>query len=235
MSRNSRTGQFPPPDLPNTARLMAIFKGLHGHFGPRHWWPAETPFEVVVGAILTQNTAWCNVEYAIVNLRTGGALTPAALLAMERSALEALVRPAGYFRQKAARLQGFAGYLQRQHHGNLQGWLSQPLAGVRTELLTLPGIGPETADSILLYAGNRPTFVVDAYTRRLFGRLHFMIGSEPYDQIRALFMDALPADAALFNEFHALIVQECKTFCRKTPRCLSCPLHQLCPSALFSN
>ena len=213
------------------ARLMTIYQCLLDHFGPRHWWPAETPFEVVVGAILTQNTAWRNVEYAIANLRGAGALTPAAVLALGPSELEILVRPAGFFRQKTARLQGLVRYLRDRHEGDLQGWLKQPLAALRTELLSLPGIGPETADSILLYAGGRPSFVVDAYTRRLFGRLGLLTGVEPYDQIRALFMGALPAEVALFNEYHALIVAECKSYCRKTPLCRSCPLFQHCPAA----
>ena len=215
-----------------SSQLLAIYALLHRHFGPRHWWPAETPFEVVIGAILTQNTAWRNVERAIANLRAAGALTPRALLKRELAELEAMIRPAGFFRQKATRLQGFARYLEAHHHGDLRGWLGRPLDLVRAELLRLPGIGPETADAILLYAGQRPSFVVDAYTRRLFGRLGLLRGSESYDQVRALFMTALPPDAELFNEFHALIVEECKACCLPRPRCPSCPLRPLCPAAL---
>ena len=215
-----------------TSQLLSIYHQLHQHFGPRSWWPAETPVEVVIGAILTQHSAWRNVEQAIANLRRAGALTPREILARERPELETLLRPAGFFRQKAARLQGFARYLEEQQAGDLAGWLSLPLEGVRGELLGLPGIGPETADAILLYAGQRPTFVVDAYTRRLFGRLGLLGGSESYQQVRHLFMAALPPDTALFNEFHALIVAECKSYCRTRPLCPSCPLRSRCPAAL---
>lgn len=214
-----------------TSRLDDVFERLLGHFGPRHWWPAETPFEVVVGAILTQNTAWRNVEYALDNLRRAGALAPAPLLALAPEELQTLLRPAGFFRQKSARLQGFIRHLAQHHDGDLETWLAGPLEAVREELLALKGIGPETADSILLYAGERPTFVVDAYTRRLFSRLGLLAGDEPYARIRDFFMEALPADAELFNEYHALIVEECKTFCRPRPDCGPCPLREICPAA----
>ncbi|AMV71146.1 endonuclease [Desulfuromonas carbonis] len=214
------------------AQLLAIFELLQHHFGPRHWWPAESPFEVVIGAILTQNTAWRNVEQAIANLRAADALTPRGILDRELAELEAMIRPAGFFRQKAARLTGFARYLEAHHHGDLPGWLGRPLDQVRAELLRLPGIGPESADAILLYAGQRPSFVVDAYTRRLLGRLGLLRGSESYHQVRSLFMTALPPDTQLFNEFHALIVEECKVYCRTRPRCPSCPLRSRCPAAL---
>jgi endonuclease-3 related protein len=211
-------------------RLLEIFNRLAAHFGPLHWWPAQSPFEVVVGAILTQNTAWRNVEYAIANLKKAGALTPAALRALERYELEALIRPAGFFRQKAERLQLFVEHLFVRHGGDLAALLTGPLETVRAELLTCKGVGPETADSILLYAGNHPSFVVDAYTRRLFTRLGLLGGSEGYESIRALFMDNLPHDTDLFNEYHALIVEECKTFCRKrAPLCPACPLLAGCP------
>ncbi len=210
--------------------LIEIFNRLAAHFGPLHWWPAQTPFEVVIGAILTQNTAWRNVESAIANLRTAGCLTPGALRETSREELEALIRPAGFFRQKAERLQLFVEHLASRHQTDLGRMLSGPLDRVRTELLTLKGVGPETADSILLYAGGRPSFVVDAYTRRLFSRLGLLNGDEGYEAIRTLFMGNLPADADMFNEYHALIVEECKTFCRKRlPRCSSCPLFACCP------
>ncbi len=210
-------------------RLMQIFDRLAAHFGPLHWWPAQTPFEVVVGAILTQNTAWRNVEYAIVNLRAAGRLSPEALRQVPCDELEALIRPAGFFRQKAERLQLFVQHLASQHQGDLGRMLSGPLDQARVELLTLKGVGPETADSILLYAGGRPSFVVDAYTRRLFSRLGLLGGEERYEEIRSLFMDNLPADADLFNEYHALIVEECKAFCRKRhPLCACCPLLCCC-------
>lgn len=212
------------------ARLREIFDRLAGHFGPLHWWPAETPFEMTVGAILTQNTAWRNVEQAIAALKTAGALEPAALLALPREALEDIIRPAGFFRQKARRLQLFASHLIDRYGGELSRMLDGPLEEVRQTLLALEGIGPETADSILLYAGGHPSFVIDAYTRRLFTRLGVLRGEKRYDQVRALFMDHLPHETDLFNEYHALIVEECKSFCRKrTPLCSDCPLHELCP------
>jgi endonuclease-3 related protein len=215
--------------MPNS-RLMQIFDRLAAHFGPLHWWPAQTPFEVVVGAILTQNTAWRNVEYAIANLRAAGVLSPAALRQLPRDELEALIRPAGFFRQKAERLQLCVEHLFTRHGGELAGMLAGPLASVRAELLCLKGIGPETADSILLYAGGHPSFVVDAYTRRLFTRLGLLHGDESYEAIRALFMRQLPAEVDLFNEYHALIVEECKVFCRKRrPLCPACPLLVDCP------
>jgi endonuclease-3 related protein len=211
-------------------RLIDIFDRLAAHFGPLHWWPAQSPFEVVVGAILTQNTAWRNVEYAIANLQEADALTPAALAGLDPSALEALIRPAGFFRQKAERLQLFARHLFARHGGELAALLAGPLETVRAELLACKGVGPETADSILLYAGGHPSFVVDAYTRRLFTRLGLLRGDEGYEATRALFMDHLPPDTDLFNEYHALIVEECKTFCRKrSPLCPACPLLAVCP------
>ncbi len=218
------------PLTPHASHLTEVFNRLAAHFGPLHWWPAQSPFEVVVGAILTQNTAWRNVEYAIANLKKAGALTPAALRAIERDELEILIRPAGFFRQKAERLQLFVEHLFARHGGDLAALLTGPLETVRAELLDCKGVGPETADSILLYAGNRPSFVVDAYTRRLFTRLSVLHGDEGYEKIRSLFMEHLPHDTDLFNEYHALIVEECKTFCRKrAPLCSSCPLLAGCP------
>lgn len=211
-----------------TASLMSIFEALLGRFGPRYWWPAETPFEVVAGAILTQNTAWRNVERAIDALKAEGPLTAETLLRLEPQRLEALIRPAGFFRQKAQRLQLFSAYLMNQYEGDLSAMLSGPLQEVRDELLRCKGIGPETADSILLYAGERPSFVVDAYTRRLFGRLGLLQGTESYDQVRFLFMSHLPHDPELFNEYHALIVEQCKQFCRVKPRCCDCCLRYDC-------
>jgi len=215
----------------NNSRLIQIFNRLAVHFGPLHWWPAESPFEVVVGAILTQNTAWRNVELAIARLRAAGALTPGAIASLSPSELEEHIRPAGFFRQKAERLQLFVTHLAGRYRGDLSAMLAGPLAQVRAELLTLKGIGPETADSILLYAGGHPSFVVDAYTRRLFARLGLLRGDEGYEMIRSLFMSVLPAETDLFNEYHALIVEECKTFCRKrSPLCSPCPLLSCCPS-----
>ncbi len=208
--------------------LIDIFNRLAEYFGPLHWWPAESPFEVVVGAILTQNTAWRNVERAIVALKEAEALSTLELVRIDRTRLESLIRPAGFFRQKAERLKLFADFLQQRCGGDLAALLAGPLEQVRAELLTLKGVGPETSDSILLYAGDRPSFVVDAYTRRLLTRVGLLGGDEKYEAIRALFMDHLPHSSELFNEFHALIVEECKTFCRVKPLCGTCPLQTVC-------
>lgn len=211
--------------------LKTVFGKLAQAYGPLHWWPAETPFEVAIGAILTQNTNWKNVEMAIDNLRRELSLTPKALAEAPREKLEELIRPSGFFRQKAERLQLLVEHLHTHHHGSLEQLLRQPLEHARNELLRLKGIGPETADSILLYAGNLPSFVVDAYTRRLFERLGHLNGNEKYEGIRAWFMTRLPQETDLFNEYHALIVEHCKRFCRKRPLCCECCLNDVCQEA----
>lgn len=210
------------------SELTEIYQQLFDRYGTRHWWPAETPFEVVIGAILTQNTNWQNVEKAICNLRDTDALSCTAICALPRDELESLIRPSGFFRQKAERLQLFSCYLRDSYQGCLQEMLQQPLDEVRRELLAQKGIGPETADSILLYAGNRPSFVVDAYTGRLFSRLGLLDGTEKYEQIRSFFMAELPVETALYNEYHAQIVIQCKEHCRKRPICPDCPLEKVC-------
>jgi len=211
-------------------RLKGIFLQLLEHFGPRSWWPADTPFEVCIGAILTQNTAWINVEKAICALKAAGALTMAGIGDMEAERLAELIRPAGYYNVKSVRIKGFVEWLRAGHNGSLDVLFSGEWPGLRTELLKVPGIGPETCDAILLYAGNKPTFVVDAYTRRLFHRLGLLPADAGYDETRRLFMGHLPGDASLFNEYHALIVEECKTFCRTRPLCDGCPLAPQCPA-----
>lgn len=208
--------------------LHHIYQRLLSHFGARNWWPAETPFEVVIGAILTQNTNWKNVEKAIANLRQAEALTTEVILGLEQETLEQLIRPSGFFRQKAVRLQLFCRYLQKHHDGSLEQLFDQEMPVVRGELLQLKGIGPETADSILLYAGRHLSFVVDAYTNRLFSRLGVLSGTEKYAAVRDLFMSRLPPDLQLYNEFHALIVIHCKDFCRKKPLCNACPCADIC-------
>lgn len=213
--------------------LLGIFALLTQHFGPQRWWPAETPFEVVVGAILTQNTAWTNVEKAIANLRKAGALSPAAISALASDELERLIRPAGFFRQKAARLQRVTTVLVSDFAGRVDRLCAGPLDAARCRLLELPGVGPETADTVLLYGARRPSFVVDAYTRRIFIRLGILTGSENYLAVRTLFMNGLPRDAALFNEYHALLVTLAKRCCRKQrPTCSSCPLRSRCSFAM---
>jgi endonuclease-3 related protein len=216
---------------PNTGPvLMRYFAAMSQNLGPMHWWPATTPFEVIVGAILTQNTSWGNVERAIANLRAAGMLTPSAISAARMAKLAALVRPSGYFRQKAKKLKAFVRFLQVEYGGSLKRMFETPTEILREKLLSVHGIGPETADSILLYAGKHPVFVVDAYTHRIFGRHGITDGKPEYESVRALFEAALPRDSQLFNEFHALVVNTGKNWCRKKePRCAECPLASLLP------
>lgn len=216
------------PISPNK-QLFTIYQTLSDHFGPRHWWPAESPFEVVIGAILTQNTAWTNVEQAIRNLKRADALTIEKLSSLPIQQFEVLIKPSGFFRQKASRLQNLAKHLQKEWQSDLSAFCRGSLDDARERLLARPGIGPETADSILLYAAGRPSFVVDAYTRRTFGRLGFLHGREEYDEIRLWFMQSLPEQTDLYNEYHALIVQLAKSYCRKNKTlCLECPLNGAC-------
>src|ERR1700730_4804547 len=208
--------------------LMRYFAAMSQALGPMHWWPAKTPFEVIVGAILTQNTSWTNVERAIANLRSAQMLTPPAIAAARLSRLAILVRPSGYFRQKAKKLKTFVRFLQREYGGSLERMFDTPTVELRVKLLSVHGIGPETADSILLYAGSHPVFVVDAYTHRIFGRHGITDGKPQYESVRAFFEGALPRDSQLFNEFHALVVNTGKNWCRKNdPRCEECPLGSL--------
>jgi len=218
--------------MSNQLSLLEIHDRLLERFGALHWWPADTPFEVCVGAILTQNTAWTNVEKAIHALKQAGLMSPDALQGCDPEKLARFIRPAGYFNLKSRRLKDFTTWLFLNHQGSLERMFAADWQELRVELLGVRGIGPETADSILLYAGDRPSFVVDAYTRRLFQRLGLLPESAGYEETRALFMNNLPQDPALFNEYHAQIVQQCKQFCRKKPLCSDCPLFDSCPSRL---
>jgi endonuclease-3 related protein len=218
------------PVLPS-GELLRYYEAMSEALGPMHWWPAQTPFEVIVGAILTQSTAWGNVELAIANLRSAQVLTPPAMLRLSTPRLSALVRPSGYFRQKAKKLKAFVRFLQVEHGGSLKRMFLIPTLELRDQLLSIHGIGPETADSILLYAGNHPVFVVDAYTHRIFGRHGITSGKPDYEKVRTLIETSIPSKPELFNEFHALIVNTGKNWCRKgAPRCEECPLRSLLPA-----
>lgn len=212
---------------------LHAYRDLLAHYGPQHWWPGETPFEVMVGAVLTQNTAWTNVERAIANLKAADALNCADILALADAELAALIRPAGYFNVKAARLKALCRFLAErgvaERPQDLAGQGS--LAELRRDLLAVHGVGEETADSILLYALDQPSFVVDAYTRRAYTRLGLLTGAEAYRDIQRLFEDHLPRELALYNEYHALIVRLGKDHCRPKPRCADCPLNSICPTA----
>jgi len=210
---------------------MQIYRRLFDAFGPQHWWPAETPFEVIVGAVLVQNTNWENVKRAIENLRQTDLLEPHALLAVPIEELEELIRPAGYFRIKAGRLRSVLRFLVERYDGSLEAMFRTPLNALRRELLAVHGVGPETADSILLYAGHLPAFVVDAYTHRIFARHGWIEYDTDYHAIQDYFQGGLPDDVPLWNEYHALLVHLGKHFCRKTrPRCAECPLSEMLPA-----
>jgi endonuclease-3 related protein len=216
-------------DVKAKASLLDIHKTLQAHFGALKWWPARHPFEVVVGAILTQNTAWKNVELAIENLRQANSLDPQTLANILTEDLEQIIRPAGYFRQKAERLKLLAQSLVTAYQGCVETLCSGSLEEARSRLLQFKGIGPETADSILLYAAKRPSFVIDAYTRRIFERLGMISGSETYTELRTYFMRELPHQEKLFNAYHAELVQLAKLYClKRQPNCIRCPLVDMC-------
>lgn len=209
-----------------TPRLRAVFRLLYEAYGPQHWWPGDSPFEVMVGAVLTQNTAWTNVVKGLERLCSRVPLDADTILSLDPSELADLLRPVGYFNVKAQRLQSFCrAYLDG---GGLEALGDLETEALREFLLDIHGVGPETADDILLYAFERPVFVVDAYTRRIFERLGTLAGGENYESIRYGFEKALGPDVSLFNEYHALIVRHGKYFCRKTPRCSECCLRELC-------
>jgi endonuclease-3 related protein len=237
-------GQMPPPGANSLRRpcpapvrlaseaLQLYYDALFRAHGSQHWWPGRTRFEVIVGAILTQNTSWTNVERAIHNLREHKLLSPTAMARVSPTRLARLIRSSGYFRQKARKLKAFVRFLRDVHRGSLTKMFRTPTTTLREQLLSVHGIGLETADSILLYAGKHPIFVVDAYTRRILERHHLARGKEPYDEIRRLFEGSLPSSAALFNEYHALIVHAGKHFCRaRAPLCDTCALQPFLPPA----
>ena len=211
-------------DLKAQAVLKLTFDKLYRHFGPQKWWPAKTPFEVIVGAILTQNTSWSNVEKAIANLRKNNLLTPKALNAVPVPRLARLIRSSGYYNQKAKKLKNFTDFLFTDYGGRLDKMFKEDHLILRAKLLGVNGIGFETADSILLYAANMPMFVVDAYTRRILSRHGLVRPDATYGEIQDHFMDNLQNDPALFNEYHALIVRLGKEFCKTDPDCRDCPL-----------
>jgi endonuclease-3 related protein len=207
--------------------LEWIYEKLFDHYGSMGWWPAKDPFEVAVGAILTQNTAWVNVERAIKNLGENGLLCPKAIFEASEEEISRLIRPAGYYRIKAKRLKEFIKFLFSKYRGEMSRMFERDPLVLRKELLGINGIGLETADSILLYAGGVPIFVVDAYTRRILSRHNLIDKGATYPEIQNLFMDNLPHDTQLYNEFHALLVQLGKEVCRKVPRCGVCPIKEL--------
>jgi len=227
---SSSVQSTPDATLPGVFR--SYFDALLAAYGPQHWWPGRTRFEIIVGAILTQNTSWANVERAIRNLRAARLLSPAAIRSAPSAKLALLLRPSGYFRQKTKTLKSFVKFLHDAHGGSLTRLFASPRQVLRDQLLSLRGIGPETADSILLYAGKHPVFVVDAYSRRILERHGLSLPRAHYEELRALFQASLPSDHQLFNEFHALIVHVGKNYCRPSnPRCSECSLSRFLPQS----
>lgn len=218
-----------PSARPAGTPLLPVYRRLRAAFGHAGWWPAESPFEVCVGAILVQNTAWANVERALDSLRRRGLLSFDALRRLPPSRLAPLVRSSGTFRVKARRLRAFLDFLGAEYGGEVERMQAEEPGRLRRKLLAVPGIGPETADSIALYACAHPRFVVDAYTRRIASRLGWLRGDEPYDEVRRFFERRLPRDAGLFNDYHAQLVTLGKRLCRLRPLCAQCPLADCCP------
>lgn len=211
--------------------LRKYYDALRAHYGPQRWWPGDTPFEVMVGAILTQNTAWTNVEKAIQNLRAHRLLEPVRLDEIDEDTLALALRPAGYFHVKAKRLKAFVRWFLERFGGSVERMRDVPPERLRAELLEVYGIGRETADSILLYALGHARFVVDAYTHRVLSR-HGYVGEETsYEEMQEIFESALPPEPKLYNDFHAQIVAVGKDFCRPHPRCEECPLRKYLPVA----
>jgi endonuclease III related protein len=210
--------------------FLNMFHAMLDALGPSCWWPAQTPFEMAVGAILTQNTNWGNVERAIGNLKAADVLSPQRLFSLPDASLAELIRPVGYFRLKAARLKNLLAFIVRELDGDLVNLANQDMDEARRWLLAIKGVGPETADSILLYGLGYPSFVVDAYTARICSRHALVPEDAGYEELRELFMDALPEDVPLYNELHALLVRVGNSWCRpRAPRCEACPLARFLP------
>ncbi len=210
--------------------LLTVYQSLFQQYGPQHWWPAETPLEMIIGAILTQSAAWTNVEKAINNLKAGADLSIEGLRSLPHDELARLIYPSGYYNVKARKAKAFVEWLSERYGGDLDRLFALDSVELRNELLSVHGVGEETADSIILYAAHKPIFVIDAYTRRIITHLGLAPQKDAYAAFQALFMDNLPRDETLFNEYHALLVQHGKAVCRKTPLCTGCCLNRLCPT-----
>jgi len=208
--------------------LLNIYHQLMAHYGPQNWWPAQEPFEVIVGAILTQSAAWGNVEKAMSNLKSAKSLSPGVLRRLPLSELARLIHPCGYYNAKALKLKSFAYWLGNHYADDLGQLLATDTHDLRQQLLSIHGIGQETADSIILYAANKPIFVIDAYTRRIINRIGLAPDNNSYTAYQAFFMDNLPADTQFFNEYHALLVCLAKNVCRSHPLCQQCCLNNIC-------
>ncbi len=211
--------------------LMKIYLELYKAYGPRNWWPGETSFEVMVGAILTQNTSWRNVEKAIQKLKGKGVLNPQGIRDLKESELARLIKSSGYYRIKTDRLKSFINFLFQEYGGDLKRMKRERLGELRERLLGVKGVGPETADSILLYGLKKPIFVADAYTKRILSRHGLISEKASYEEVQGVFMDHLACNEKLFNEYHALLVYLGKTLCKKIPKCDACPIKSIAHGA----
>ena len=211
-----------------TGTLLDVYRRLLDRYGPQHWWPADSPFEVMIGAVLTQSAAWANVEKAVNNLKARDVLSINALHQLPVEELARLIYPSGYYNAKAGKIKALVQWLAERYEGDLDKLFALDIPLLRRELLSVRGVGEETADSIILYAAHKPVFVVDAYTRRILHRLCLVPPTNTYAAFQDLFMQHLPHDEALFNEYHALLVCHGKEACKKVPRCQQCCLASLC-------
>ena len=227
-------GSYTDAPTPVGAHLLEVYRRLYQRYGPQHWWPGDGPFETIIGAILTQNTAWRNVELALNNLKSAGAMSPKHLRELSFDVLANLIRPSGYFRTKTRKLKAFAQYLGEFYDDDLNACLSQEAGDLRRELLSIYGIGEETADDIVLYAAGLPSFVIDTFTRRILTRLGMAPDLGRYSDFQALFHQNLYQDSTLFNEYHALLDRHATETCRKSPLCDNCCLLDLCPTGTAS-
>ena len=210
--------------MTKSERIKGFYDVLYKRYGPQGWWPADTELECILGAILTQNTSWKNVEKALGNLKKEGLISVEKLAWIPIEVLSELIRPSGYFNQKATKIKNFIKFIMENYDGDFQKMLKEDTRALREKLLSIRGIGPETADSILLYAARKPAFAVDAYTYRILSRHGLIPEGTTYEEIREVFMDSLPKDVELFNEYHALLVRLGKEQCKKSPICEGCPL-----------
>ena len=206
-----------------------MYYRLRDYHGPQKWWPADTPFEVMVGAILVQRTTWANARRAIDNLKSARGLSPRAIRELDEDELQRFIRPSGFFRSKARKLRALCEFLGERYADSIEAMSQRPDAELRDELLSIYGVGDETADDIMLYAFGRPIFVVDAYTRRIFGRLGLVDPKLSYAALQSIFQDSVPRDVTLYNEYHGLIVMHGKSVCKTRPDCFGCPLSSDCP------
>lgn len=235
IKRHKKTSSTVPDAHYLNQRLTEIYRLLFARYGTQYWWPADTPFEVIVGAILTQSAAWGNVEKAISNLKQARAMSTASLRKLPLDKLSKLIYPSGYYNAKALKLKAFVIHLKNAHEDSLGKLFSLDIQRLRSELLSIHGIGPETADSIILYAAHKPIFVIDAYTRRILTRLGLSPSKDDYSAFQAMFMANLPADEKQFNEYHALLVRLGKEVCKKVPLCEKCCLNRICLYAVTNN